>query len=103
MNDTYELEIGFSQNSELGICQTVPSAEHLELDLEATFRRSPQLFAYVQHLELPQLPDWRLSATLPIKDKVQNAMSVQVALWSLFREASRSEFCFIIERRVETH
>lgn len=56
VNGTYELRMGSFQNSELGICPPIPLAGFLELDLEATFRRSSRLFAYVRHLELPQSP-----------------------------------------------
>ena len=57
VNETYELGKGSFQNSELGICPAIPLPGFLELDLEATFRRSSRLFAYVRHLELPQSPD----------------------------------------------
>ena len=57
VTETHELQRGFFQSNELDICPVTPWLGHLELDHEATFRRSSRLSAYVQHLGLPQLPD----------------------------------------------
>lgn len=82
--ETYGLQRDFSQSSELDIGPKAPSAGHLELDLEVAFRRSSQVVAYVQHLELHQQPYWSLSVTLSVEKQVSHAMSDQAALWLSF-------------------
>lgn len=100
---TYELQRDSFRSSELDICPATPSHGPLELDLEATFRRSSRLVAYVQHLGLHQSPGWIISVTLPVEEKISNAMSVHAALWSFLGEGSHRAVQVIRKRRIETH
>ncbi len=98
----YALHWDFCRSSELDTCLAIPSLGHLELHLEATFRRSSQLVAYVQHLEPHQLPDRILSVTMSVEERILDAMSVQAAL-SSFSEASHRVDQVIGKRRIDTH